>query len=136
TISVNAHGITTDDAVWRGVKRMRVATVGGEGGPEVLTLGPDDELFKHVIGGYGLFGVILEVTLLTSPNHTLIPSSLQLSIPDGEFHRVYQAVLSDPNVCVKIARLNILDGLETAQLIVFTKSSPTPSSSTNLGLTP
>ena len=89
-----------------------------------------------MIGGYGLFGVILEVTLLTSPNHTLIPSSLQLSIPDGEFHRVYQAVLSDPNVCVKIARLNILDGLETAQLIVFTKSSPTPSSSTNLGLTP
>lgn len=135
TLSVNAHGITTDDTMSSCVESMRIAVVTGDE-PVVQTVRPGDELFKHVLGGYGLFAVIVSATLLTSPNHTLTPSSLQLKIPGGEFHRVYQSVLSDPNVCVKIARLNILDGLQTAQLILFTKASPTPSSSINLGLTP
>jgi hypothetical protein len=50
--------------------------------------------------------------------------------------QVYQSVLSDPSVAVKIARLNILDDLQTVQLILFNASAPTPSTSTNLGLEP
>ena len=50
--------------------------------------------------------------------------------------RVYQSVLKDKSVAVKIARLNILDGLQTVQLILFKSSSTTPSTSTNLGLSP
>ena len=39
-------------------------------------------------------------------------------------------------MAVKIVRLNILDGLQTVQLIFFKSNSTTPSTSTNLGLSP
>ncbi|MBX7149566.1 FAD-binding oxidoreductase [bacterium] len=60
TLSVNAHGIAHNPGpVAPTVKAMRVMLGNGE----IVTASPTEnvELFKSVLGGYGLFGVILDV---------------------------------------------------------------------------
>ena len=62
TLSVNAHGIAHDPGpIAPTVKSMRVMLSNGE----IKTASPtqNSELFKSVLGGYGLFGVILDVNL-------------------------------------------------------------------------
>jgi FAD/FMN-containing dehydrogenase len=62
TLSVNAHGIDPmPGPVAPTVRSMRVMLSSGE----VLRASPTEnvELFRHVLGGYGLFGVILDVDL-------------------------------------------------------------------------
>jgi len=62
TLSVNAHGIAHNPGqIAPTVKSMRVMLSNGE----IQTASPTQnvELFKSVLGGYGLFGVILDVDL-------------------------------------------------------------------------
>ncbi len=62
TLSINAHGIDpTPGPIAPTVRSMRVMLSDGsivQGSPMENT-----ELFRHVLGGYGLFGVILDVDL-------------------------------------------------------------------------
>lgn len=67
TLSVNAHGIAHNPGqIAPTVKAMRVMIADGT----IVTASPtqNTELFKHVLGGYGLFGVILDVDLEVVPN--------------------------------------------------------------------
>lgn len=67
TLSVNAHGIAHDPGqIAPTVKSLRVMTSDGE----IHTASPAEnaELFRHVLGGYGLFGVILDVELQVMDN--------------------------------------------------------------------
>lgn len=67
TISVNAHGISHNPGpIASTIKSMTIATADGK----LLTASrtENSELFQHVIGGYGLFGVILDVELELVPN--------------------------------------------------------------------
>lgn len=67
TLSVNAHGIAHDPGqIAPTVKSMRIMKYNGE----IVKASPyqNQELFKHAIGGYGLFGVILDVELEVVPN--------------------------------------------------------------------
>jgi FAD/FMN-containing dehydrogenase len=67
SISVNAHGMDhRAGSVGRTVRSMRVMLANGE----VRTVGPtsDPELFRLVVGGYGLFGVILDVEIELTRN--------------------------------------------------------------------
>lgn len=67
SISVNAHGMDHHAGALAGsVRSMRVMLADGT----VLTVTRDEnaELFRHVIGGYGLFGVVLSATLDIVPN--------------------------------------------------------------------
>lgn len=62
TLSVNAHGIDPmPGPVAPTVRSMRIMLSNGE----VLQASPTEnaDLFRHVLGGYGLFGVILDVDL-------------------------------------------------------------------------
>ena len=62
TLSVNAHGIAHDPGqIAPTVKSLKVMLSDGE----IKTASPTEnpELFKSVLGGYGLFGVILEADL-------------------------------------------------------------------------
>ena len=130
TLAVNAHGITSDDCIAKSVLSMNVILSNGE----VHTTKQGEELFSLVIGGYGLYGIVTSVTLSVSPNHNLSCDPLLLSLSNGDFERVYRSILLDPTVDVKIARFNILDGLQNAQLIVFKKKSIIPVASSTLGL--
>lgn len=67
TASVNAHGIAHDPGpIAPTVLSMRVFTSDGE----IKTASPTEnaELFRSVLGGYGLFGVILDLDLAVVPN--------------------------------------------------------------------
>jgi FAD/FMN-containing dehydrogenase len=62
TLSVNAHGIAHDPGpVAPTVKSMRVMLSSGE--IKTASRTQNQELFRHVLGGYGLFGIILDVEL-------------------------------------------------------------------------
>ena len=65
TLSVNAHGIAHNPGqIAPTVKSMRVMTADGNILNASLT--ENAELFSHALGGYGLFGVILDVDLEVS----------------------------------------------------------------------
>jgi FAD/FMN-containing dehydrogenase len=67
SISVNAHGMDHQaGSVGRTIRSMRVMLASGE----VRTIGPqaDPDLFRLVVGGYGLFGVILEAEIEVTRN--------------------------------------------------------------------
>jgi FAD/FMN-containing dehydrogenase len=67
TLSINAHGIDPDPGpVAPTVRAVRVMLSDGS----IVRATPTDnaELFRHVLGGYGLFGVILDAELDVVPN--------------------------------------------------------------------
>lgn len=103
TIAVNAHGITSDYGMYESVVSLDIIDSSGQR----LTCNrrQNCELFSLVIGGYGLFGLICEVTMNVVPNVKISMESIKLE--SNEFPTYYQHVLDDPSVEVKIARIDI-----------------------------
>ena len=66
TISVNAHGITSDDAMCQSVMNIEYIDANGKRGE--CNREKDPELFSLMIGGYGLFGIIIRLRLKTVAN--------------------------------------------------------------------
>jgi FAD/FMN-containing dehydrogenase len=67
SISVNAHGMDhRAGSVGRTIRAMRVMLA--DGSIRNVSRSEDPDLFRHVVGGYGLFGVILDVDLEVTPN--------------------------------------------------------------------
>ncbi|WP_343718221.1 FAD-binding oxidoreductase [Inquilinus sp.] len=70
TLSVNAHGWHANSPPAAStVRRLRLLTADGA----VIDCGPGDELFGLALGGYGLFGVILEAEIAILPNAMYVP---------------------------------------------------------------
>lgn len=62
SLSVNAHGMDHQaGSVAGSIRSMRVMLA--DGSVTTCSLSESAELFRHVVGGYGLFGVVLEATL-------------------------------------------------------------------------
>jgi FAD/FMN-containing dehydrogenase len=65
SISVNAHGMDHQaGSIGRTVRSLRMMLADGS----VRTVGPRDELLDLVVGGYGLFGVILDAEIEITEN--------------------------------------------------------------------
>lgn len=123
TISVNAHGITTDFAMFESVISMEVVTCDGR--IVHCSRDADDEgkeLFALVIGGYGLFGIIGEIKLKIVPNVNVQGEMMKLSVE--EFMPVYQGALEDTDheIDIKFGRIDI-ETFDSFQLFVFRKTS-------------
>ena len=70
TLSVNAHGWQPDrPPVASSVQKITLFTAKGEIIP--CSREENNELFKHAMGGYGLFGIILEAWIKPVPNEIL-----------------------------------------------------------------
>ena len=110
SISVNAHGITNDHCGAEAVLRFTLIKWNGE---EVLcergAEGEAGELSGLALGGYGMFGVMVEIELKCAPNTHLHLETMQCKTSD--FTATYDAVLADPNqdIEIKLARLDILN---------------------------
>ena len=81
TLSVNAHGIDpTPGPIAATVRSMRVMLSNGE----IVQASPTEnvELFRHVLGGYGLFGVILDVDLDVVNNEMYARKALYMNYKD------------------------------------------------------
>lgn len=67
SIAVNAHGMDHQvGAIGRTIRAMRLMLT--DGSIRTLSSNENPELFRLVIGGYGLFGIILEATLEITEN--------------------------------------------------------------------
>lgn len=67
TLSVNAHGIAhSPGCIAPTVESLRVMLA--DGSIVTASLYENTDLFKHVLGGYGLFGVILDVDIQVTNN--------------------------------------------------------------------
>jgi hypothetical protein len=74
------------------------------------------DLFAHAMGGYGLFGIILDLDVEMTPNLLLVPTAEKM--PAEEFARRFIAAVSrDPSVktdAQSLFRGGAADGLPPA----------------------
>lgn len=108
SVSVNAHGRNVDTGVLAAtVLSMRVMLADGSLVEASRT--QNAELFGLVLGGLGLFGVVVDVTLRLVPNHAYIKS--RVSVMPTAAYPAYVAshVRADPNVHFHYARFTVLE---------------------------
>ncbi|MCT2561727.1 FAD-binding oxidoreductase [Chryseobacterium herbae] len=128
SVSVNGHGWQKNiPPVSSSVVSFTLMNHNGE----ILNCSRDEnpELFKLVIGGYGLFGIILDVKLKVVENTNLKYRYVHLKSDD--YTRDYKRLIADrPEVSLVFGRLRISDKhfLEEATINYFEKTDDKPSS--------
>ena len=135
SLSVNAHGITSDDSVQESVLSLTLIKWDGT---EVVCAkgekGEAGELFSLALGGYGMFGVIVEVEMSVVPNVHLWSEMIDCSL--DEFPIIYGNLLNSEDVNIKLGRIDTVSG-ERCQIFVFrTQSEEGVSTVSNLPLEP
>lgn len=104
TFSVNAHGWAVPHGPFGStVRSLRLVLADGS----IVTCSRDEnpELFRHVMGGYGLFGVILDLDVAMVPNVSLLPTFEPL--PGPAFAPRFVAVCHEPAVNMAYGRLDV-----------------------------
>lgn len=116
SISVNCHG-------WQFGKPPIASTVESfrlmKADGEIVTCSrsQNPELFSLVLGGYGLFGVILDVDLRVVPNERYRID--QLLVPTEEALVTFEeSVLNQPDVAMVYARMGIVPGNFLNEVII------------------
>jgi FAD/FMN-containing dehydrogenase len=132
TVSVNAHGWATPHGpVGDTVTRFRLMLADGS----IVECSPERnaDLFGLCIGGYGLFGVLLDIELETADNVWL--ERTQTRIPAQEFASQFTAAVRTPGVNMAYGRLSpVRDGfLDEALLVTHRPASDPPSPLPALG---
>jgi len=128
SISVNGHGWQKDSPpISSSIISFTLMKENGE----IITCSRTEhpELFKLVIGGYGLFGIILDVKLKVIDNEALQYKYVRLS-PDNYIKHYKKHISENPKVHLVFGRLRISDKhfLEEATLNFFEKiEMPIPS---------
>lgn len=123
TLSVNAHGLAHDPGqVAPTVRALRVMRADGS----VVTASRTEnaELFRHVLGGYGLFGVILEAELDVVPNEAYAWSRHEMGYADVPTF-IARNVTGKDAVGLAYGRLAMSEGdyLRDATMHVFTRTA-------------
>ncbi len=104
SMSVNVHESDIDyGPLVETVKSFRLLLANGTVLDVSRTENP--ELFSLVIGGYGLFGVILDANLSVTDNVIYKKEEYVWNYTD--YHRVFEMVRSNPNIKFIFARLSI-----------------------------
>ena len=121
SISVNAHGMDhTAGSVADTVRSMRVMLADGS----IVTASRTEnvDLFDHILGGYGLFGVVLDAKLDVVDN--VIYESHRQIIATSDFSDAWAKIEADPSVGLFYAHLSTspLSLLDEAILYTYTKT--------------
>jgi FAD/FMN-containing dehydrogenase len=133
TLSVNAHGIDpAPGPIAPTVRKLRVMLSDGS----TVNASPteNEDLFRHVLGGYGLFGVILDVDLDVVPNEMYERKAVYMDYKD--FPKYYrEKIEGNDAVGLTFGRLSVSPGsyLRQTAVHVYTK---TPSEGTLAPLEP
>lgn len=107
SVSVNAHG-------WQAGRPPIVSTVERitmvlpDGSVKQCSRSENSDLFAAAIGGYGMFGVILDVTLRPVPNQSLRRRTVRTTVK--EFERVYERELAKGDVSLAYGRISVAPG--------------------------
>ena len=116
SISVNAHGMDhRAGALMGSIRSMRLMLADGR----IVTASREvePELFAHVVGGYGLFGVILSAELEIVPND--IYASERALIRTGAFPRRFEEIEADPEIGLMYAHLSTAPGSLLDEALVY-----------------
>lgn len=121
SISVNGHGWQKDvPPISASVISFTLMKENGE----IVNCSRQEnqELFKLVIGGYGLFGIVLDVKLKVVENESLQYKYIRLS-PDNYINYYKKFISENPNINLVFGRLRISNKhfLEEATLNFFEK---------------
>ena len=118
TLSVNAHGIDPmPGPTAPTVRSMRVMLSNGD----VVNASPAEnaELFHHVLGGYGLFGVILDVDLDVVDNEMYARKAVYMNYTD--FPGYYrQNIENNGNIGLVYGRLSVAPQSYLRETVVHT----------------
>ncbi|MEA2837477.1 MAG: hypothetical protein QOD89_2027 [Bradyrhizobium sp.] len=125
TLSVNAHGWPAPfGPVGSTVQRFRIMLADGS----VVSCSDSEnaELFRLAIGGYGLFGIVIDADLAMVENSLLTPTS-ELMTSDA-FARRFVARVTDPSVRMLYGRLSMArEGfLREALLVAYAQAPQQP----------
>lgn len=117
SISVNAHGMDHQaGAVRDSIRSLRVMIA--DGTVETVSRTENPELFDLVVGGYGLFGVILSAELDVVPNaiyrseRELIPTS---ALPDR-----LAKIIADPSIGLMYTHISTAPGSLLDEALIYT----------------
>lgn len=117
SISVNAHGMDhLAGSVGSSIRSMRVMKA--DGSVARLSREEDPQLFNLVVGGYGLFGVILDVELEIAPNDIYKTERQMVSYKD--FPALFEKeILPDPNLGLFYGHLSTAKGSLLDEMIFY-----------------
>lgn len=116
SISVNAHGMDHQaGAVMGSLRSVRLMLADGR----IVTASRTEnaDLFRHVVGGYGLFGVILSATLDVVPN--AIYRSERALIDYRDFPATFAKIAADPSVGLSYVHLSTAPGSLLKEALVY-----------------
>ncbi|MFA6114359.1 MAG: FAD-binding oxidoreductase [Sphingomonas sp.] len=116
SISVNAHGMDhRAGAVMRSIRSLRVMLADGRIVAASRTENPD--LFNHIVGGYGLFGVLLSAELDVVPND--VYRSERAMIDYRDFPKTFAALEANPAVGLTYTHLSTAPGSLLREALVY-----------------
>jgi FAD/FMN-containing dehydrogenase len=122
SIAVNAHGMDhRSGAVMGSIRSMRVMLADGS----IVTASRSENpgLFAHVVGGYGLFGLVLSAELEVVPND--VYRSGRMLIRHEDFPRTFAAIEADPAIGLTYTHLSTAPGsLLQEALVYFYRKAP------------
>jgi len=116
SISVNAHGMDhRAGAMMNSIRSLRIMLADGR----ILTASREENpgLFRHVVGGYGLFGIVLSATLDVAPND--IYRSERRIIDYRRFPAAFAAIEADPDIGLTYAHLSTSPGSFLRETLIY-----------------
>nr|WP_246616809.1 FAD-binding oxidoreductase [Sphingomonas yunnanensis] len=117
SISVNAHGMDHQaGAVMGSLRSLRLMLADGK----IVTASRNENanLFRHVVGGYGLFGVILSATLDVVPND--VYRSGREIIDYQAFPATFERITADPSIGLSYVHLSTSPDSLLREALVYT----------------
>lgn len=118
SISVNAHGMDHQvGAVERTLRRLRIMLA--DGSIVTASRGENTDLYRHIVGGYGLFGVILDAEIEIAEN-TIYESRRRL-IDIADFPRIFtDEIAADPDIGLFYGHLSTAPGSFLREMLLYT----------------
>lgn len=116
TIAVNAHGMDHRiGGIASTILSLRLMLA--DGSIQTLSRAENGELFQAVVGGYGLFGVILDVQLTLMDN--LAYTEVRTNMKTQDFPAAYTAIVNDEAYHMFYARLSTAPSSFLQELIMY-----------------
>jgi FAD/FMN-containing dehydrogenase/SAM-dependent methyltransferase len=102
SIGTNIHGWNKEGTLATTIKSLTIINAQGN----IEHLKPSDELFKHVLGGFGQFGVVVSAEIDLVDNETLVEKGVLIK-PSNYFRYFTDSVKQNDNIKMHLYRLSL-----------------------------
>ena len=116
SIAVNAHGMDHHAGALMGSVRS-LEVMQADGSIVTASRTQNSNLFRHVVGGYGLFGIVTSATLDVVPND--IYASSRAVIRTRDFPATFARLAADPAVGLTYTHLSTAPGTLFDEALVY-----------------